>query len=227
MEILHISDTHGRHLDMRLDLEGVDVLVHTGDATNYRQQWLNEEEFYNFIDWYGSLPIKNKIYVAGNHDSFIYHNKKLAEDALSKAGIIYLNKESVTIDGVKFYGDPTSPTFGDWCFMADRGKIYKHWDLIPLDTNVLLTHSPAKGKLDLSVDVDHILGMRGCSSLNRKLKDLTQLKLHCFGHLHSSRDVENNGVLLQDGIIFSNAAAVIDGKFDLGAVYNKGNLIKI
>lgn len=227
MKILHISDTHGRHKDMQLDLSNVDVLVHTGDATNYRQHWMNEFEFYDFVGWYSSLPIKDKIYVAGNHDSYIYHNKRLAEKALFDAGIIYLNKEDVVIDGVKFYGDPISPTFGDWCFMADRSKLHKHWGMIPNDTNVLLTHTPAKGKLDLSIDLNHDLGMRGCNALNKKIKQLEHLKVHCYGHLHDGNDVQNNGVLLQDGVIFSNATAVIDGRFNLGAVHNKGNLIEI
>lgn len=227
MKILHISDTHGKHLGMELDLEGVDVLVHTGDESNYRQPVLNEAEFYDFVEWYGNLPIKDKIFVAGNHSSYVFHNKRQAEKVLFDAGIIYLNKEDVIIDGVKFYGDPMSPTFGDWCFMADRSKLNKHWGMIPDDTNVLLTHTPPKGKLDLSIDLNHELGMRGCSALNKRIKQLEHLKVHCYGHLHGGNDVQNNGILLQDGIIFSNATAVIDGKFDLGAVYKKGNLIEI
>lgn len=226
MKLLHISDTHSFHSGLKLDLNGVDVLVHTGDATNYREPTLNEKEFFDFLDWYSDLNICNKIYVAGNHDAFIYHNKKEAIKVFDKAGIIYLDKQEIIIQGVKFWGDPIQPTFGNWCFMADRSKLDKHWQMIPDDTNVLLTHTPPKNKLDLSFNRLRQIEFCGCSALDKRIKNLKELQVHCFGHIHNGSNIENNGILKQNGVIYSNATSVIDGRFDLGAFYKHGNLIE-
>ena len=226
MKILHITDTHGYHHEMNLNLDGVDVLVHTGDATHHRNSFFNEKEFFDFLDWFSSLPVPNKIYVAGNHDSFIFENNKEARKQFYLHGIHYLNKNEVVIDGVKFYGDPIMPKFGDWCFMTDRGKLNKHWEMIPEDVNVLLTHTPPKGVLDLSEDRKHNLERCGCSALMKRVNKLKQLKLHCFGHIHNCKDIVNTGVLKRGDVLFSNATAVTDARFDLGITHN-GNLIEI
>lgn len=225
MRILHCSDSHSFHREYVIP-DNINVMCHTGDATNYRDPYRNHNEFLDFIDWYSDIPITHKIYVAGNHDSFIYHNKKNCLEEFKKRGIIYLDKEEVVIDGVKFYGDPIMPKFGDWCFMTDRSKLNKHWELIPEDVNVLLTHTPPKGVLDLSEDRNHNLERCGCSALLKRVDKLEQLKLHCFGHIHNYQDIINTGVLKRNGILFSNATAVTDARFDLGITHN-GNLIEI
>ena len=141
-------------------------------------------------------------------------------------GVDFLNKDEVVIDGVKFYGDPITPTFGDWCYMTARNKTVKHWELTPQDVNVLLTHGPAKGILDLTEDFNHLLKMCGDGALGKRIKQLPELKVHLFGHVHSSKECKNNGILIRDGIQFSNASAVVDGKFDLGIVHH-GNIIEL
>lgn len=226
MKILHITDTHGFHHQLNLNLEGVDVLVHTGDSTNHRNSFFNEKEFFDFLNWFSSLPVPNKIYVAGNHDSFIFENNEDARNQFYLHGIHYLNKNEVVIEGVKFYGDPIIPRFGDWCFMTDKGKLNKHWEMIPEDVNVLLTHTPPKGVLDLSEDRHYNLERCGCSALMKRVNKLKQLKLHCFGHIHNFQDIVNTGVLKRGEVLFSNATAVTDARFDLGITHN-GNLIEI
>lgn len=228
MIIKHISDTHGSHdtLDLE-DLSSVDVLVHTGDATNKRNPVFNEAEFFAFLEWYSTVDIDKKIYVSGNHDSWIFHNEKKARKLFKENGIIYLNKESVVIDSIKFYGDPTSPTFGDWCFQSKREEMYKHWELIPEDVNVLLTHTPPQGILDLAFDFNNNFKQVGCSNLRKVVGYLKKLKLHCYGHVHDHPRIRSNvGVFKMGGTKYSNAAAVVDGKFNWGCV-NHGNLIEI
>lgn len=226
MEIIHISDTHGRHRELKLNLKGVDVIVHTGDESNNFDWLKNEPEFRDLIDWYGSLEIKNKILIAGNHSGFIAKYPKIARELMLARGITYLDKEAVVIDGVKFYGDPTSPRFGNWHFMADRNKMYKHWDLIPEDVNVLLTHTPPKGVLDIGQRQGGI-EFCGCSSLRTKIRSLKELKAHCFGHIHSKPDYPfyNHGILKRDGVIYSNATLVQDCSKTLATEF--GNFIKI
>ena len=134
-------------------------------------------------------------------------------------GISYLNKESIDINGLKFYGEPMSPRFGNWAFMSDRSKMNKHWDHIPNNVDVLLTHTPPKGILDLTENRARELEMCGCSALEKKVFTLPQLKLHCFGHIHNFKHIINTGTREIKGITFSNAASVEDGRFDKGIIH--------
>ena len=193
MKILHITDTHNFYNNMGYNSD-VDIVVHTGDA-----QCHNAVEFYKFIEWYKNYPVKNKIYVAGNHDIFVEKNESLCKEIFKDSNIIYLNKNSVTINGLKFYGDPMSPRFGTWSFMVDRSKMNKHWEYIPKDVDVLLTHTPPKGILDLTENYDRSLEMCGCSALQKRIfkNNYPNLKLHAFGHIHClSDDCE---ILTDDG----------------------------
>ena len=72
MRIWHISDTHTYH-DLLKIPSGIDTVIHSGDCSNPRDPYNNEPEVREFIDWYKELPIKNKIYVAGNHDLSLIH----------------------------------------------------------------------------------------------------------------------------------------------------------
>jgi Icc-related predicted phosphoesterase len=58
--------------------------------------------------------------------------------------------------------------------------IRQHWELIPTDTDVLITHEAPYGTLDKS----HILAKhRGCQNLTASLLRVRP-KLHVFGHIH-------------------------------------------
>lgn len=230
MKILHISDTHGFHgtfPDQRF--EGIDVVIHSGDCSNWMDPYRNNNEVLDFIAWYKTVPVKHKIYVAGNHDTSI-EKRLVTPGHFAEAGIIYLENAATTIDGIKFWGSPHTPTFGDWAFMKRREKINRVWDTIPENTDVLIVHGPPKGVRDLSFDRDGDLEMCGCSALMKRcwaLKD--SLKLVAFGHIHNM-----DGVITNQGIshysntptIFSNAACVYDGKFDWGLT-SHGNIITL
>jgi Icc-related predicted phosphoesterase len=54
--------------------------------------------------------------------------------------------------------------------------------LIPMDTNVLITHGPSLGFLDTVSE--HSKQNLGCIELNFKIYKMPALKLHCFGHIH-------------------------------------------
>lgn len=221
MKILHISDTHNNfEAHFNYDISA-DVVAHTGDAECYTAM-----DFYKFVEWFKLFPILYKIYVAGNHDKFIYENKKLCKEVFKEVGIIYLDKEEITIDGIKFYGDPTTPRFGNWYFMAERGKMAKHWEQIPDDVNVLLTHGPRKGVLDLTQDRQGKLEMCGCTALGKRIDKLDDLKLNCFGHIHNYKNIVNTGTRTANHVIYSNSASVEDARFDKGIIYY-GNTIEI
>lgn len=229
MKILHLSDTHALHgyiPDSRFD--DIDVVVHSGDCSNYKDPYRNNNEVLDFIEWYKNVPVKHKIYVAGNHDTSI-EKRLVTPEQFSDAGIIYLENLDVTICDIKFWGSPYTPTFGNWAFMKARDKINRTWNTIPEDTNVLITHGPPKGIRDMSYDRDGNLEFCGCSALMKKCWSLKHLKLVCFGHIHNMDGIETNQGISQYSrtpTVFSNGACVWDGRFDKGLT-SYGNIITI
>lgn len=231
MKILHISDTHTFH-GMIPDERflGIDVVIHSGDCSNPMIPHINEHEVRQFIDWYMMVPVQHKIYVAGNHDTSIERRLITKKDFEDK-GIIYLENEEVTIDGIKFYGSPHTPTFGNWAFMKQRHKLHEVWQAIPEDTNVLIVHGPPKGVRDLSFNRAGELEMCGCVALMKRCFTLKNtLKLVAFGHIHNMDGVDTNQGVSQysnmPNTVFSNAACVWDGKFNRGLT-SFGNIIEL
>lgn len=225
MKIQLISDSHNMHGQIEID-QSIDMVIFCGDESNLKNPYLNEQEFLNFYEWYKSLNVQYKLFVAGNHSTYIFNNEREARKLFEDAGIIYLNKDEVTIEGIKFYGDPTTPSFGDWVFMSKREKMKKHWDLIPDDVNVLITHGPPKYMLDLSFKKTGELEFCGCSNLRKRIRALKYLKLSVFGHIHNNYEVENAGIKIVDGVTFVNASMVKDGAFNKGLI-NNGQIVEL
>jgi len=69
--------------------------------------------------------------------------------------------------------------------------------MIPDDVNVLITHGPPSGILDLNDDDEYC----GCVNLLHRIKELTKLKCHVFGHIHNEY-----GTKEKYGIKFVNAS---------------------
>ena len=89
---------------------------------------------------------------------------------------IYLEDSGVVIDGLKFWGSPWTPEFFDWAFNARRGlQLFDKWQKIPLDTDVLITHGPPAGILDLVVTRQGEAQV-GCNDLLRRIHELKKLK---------------------------------------------------
>ena len=194
-KIICISDTHST----TPEVPSGDILIHAGDLTNRG----NEAELRDQLAWLDSLPHKHKIFIAGNHD-FIFeiasdYAKYILKDYKS---LTYLQDESINIEGIKFYGSPWQPEFNNWAFNLKRGdELKKKWELIPQDTDFLITHCPPKGILDFVKPLN-----TGCEEL---LEVVSKIKprYHVFGHVH-----EGAGKLEQDGITFINAS-VLDDKY--------------
>lgn len=232
MKIWHISDTHCKHRE--LSVPQCDLVVHSGDFSNSRKLDINYNETVDFLEWYGSLDIKHKILVPGNHDVALYH-KRVTADKIPQ-NIIYLEDKEAVIEGVKIYGSPHTPTHGSdqWAWMHDRSKLHKYWDNIPEDTDILITHGPPFGILDkawryLNIEegktylYPKLIEQTGCANLKRKV-DEVQPMLHLFGHLHDSRDIINSGIMKITPTLYSNASCVEDGTLQ---VSNNGNIIYI
>lgn len=225
LKIWHISDTHTFH-DLLTVPEGIDMVIFSGDCSNPRDPFSNEPEVRAFIDWYSNLPIKYKIFVAGNHDTSIERGLVSITD-FTAANIIYLENDYVEIEGFKIFGSPLTPTFGNWAFMKNRTTIDRSWQLIDDDVDILIVHGPPKGILDLSYNREGELERCGCSALKKHTLYRIKPKLMCFGHIHNCEDLINTGIIQLSGYdtIFSNGSVVTDGKF--GKLSSNGNIFEL
>ena len=198
MKIVCISDTHGNNLSI-LKIPMGDILIHTGDFTKFGTY----KEVVEFNNQIKLLTHKYKIVVAGNHDLILdddyYHqyltkidifdrNGKTPKELLSNC--IYLNNESITIEGYKIYGSPYQPYFRNMAF--NLTNLYENWLNIPKDTDILLTHTPPFGYGD-----DNF----GCLELMLKIMEIKP-KYNIFGHIH-----EGYGIYENENTIFVNSSS--------------------
>jgi len=224
MKIWHISDTHTH--ERMLEVPDVDIVIHSGDFSNYRNFYENEPEAKTFLQWYGNLNIKHKILIAGNHDAFPAIAPQEFKELCDYYHINYLENESVNIEGINIFGSPLTPSFGNWYFMKARHKIGEYWKEVPDNTDILVVHGPPKGILDLSYSREGVLEYCGCKSLRNNILDRIKPKFVCFGHIHNCDDIINAGTLKLSyyDTIFSNGSVVTDGKF--GQVSSNGNILE-
>lgn len=208
MKITHISDTHNKHNQLNGKLPGGDLLIHSGDISSLGR----ESEVVRFIKWFNGIDnYTNKVFIAGNHDMTFdseillrnkldYFDGKREWDGIAAIGkpqwlevllksdldsnVFYLENSDITIDGIKIWGSPVTPTYGyGWGFNVDRGDdIKKIWDLIPNDTDVVITHGPIYGYCDIS-NRGHL--NVGCNELFDRLA-VIKPHLHFSGHIHES-----------------------------------------
>jgi len=226
MKVWHISDTHTYHSLLTIP-EGIDMVIFSGDCANLRDPYTNEHEVRNFMDWFSHLPIKYKVFVAGNHDTSIGAGLVTKAD-FDNNGIYYLENDHVTIEGVKIFGSPYSPTFGDgWAFNKDRNKLERMWcNIIDDDSDIVIVHGPPRGMLDLSYDRSRNMENCGDKSLMNRVVGVNP-KLMLFGHIHNMDDIINAGTRTVPFLdtIFSNGSVVTDGKF--GKLSNNGNILEV
>lgn len=149
--------------------------------------------------------------LAGNHDITLdsnfyadygsYFHNQIPQDpqACMNAvkdckSITFLNHESVEIrltkEGgprttFKAFGSPYSPAKGRWAFGYTPEQASSLWDKIPLDTQVVVTHTPPKYHCDESKDS----GAAGCETLRQTLWRVRPCLAIC-GHVHQGRGAE-------------------------------------
>lgn len=183
IKIVCLSDTHGHH--RRIDMPPGDILLHAGDYTLHGDRAHAED----FDDWLSTLSYTYKIVVHGNHEENASW-KKEAKDILSHAILLHQEQVEVAVqrkDGtlrtVKIFG-----TMFNWPCKGHN----PYFDQIPLDTDIVVSHCPARGCVDEG---------RGCDSLRSCILDRVQPKVVLSGHQHGGR-----GVVMRGETTFVNAA---------------------
>ena len=179
IKIWHISDTHTYHGLLKVP-EGIDMVIHSGDATNPRDPYASEQEMLNFISWFGSLPIKHKVFVAGNHDLCIERNLVTKIDFM-KNGIVYLENDYAEVEGLKIWGSPFTPSFGQgWAFNKKRSALHDIWKEIPDDVDIVVVHGPPKGILDLAYHQLNYIEFCGDEALRKRVYLLKAAQIACL-----------------------------------------------
>jgi Icc-related predicted phosphoesterase len=159
----------------------------------------------SFLDWFSKQDFKYRILIAGNHD---FYFERESEDQIEKIlpnQIIYLKDSGITLNGLRIWGSPVTPWFFDWAFNRHRGEpIRRHWDIIPGDTDILITHGPAFRILDSNREGQHV----GCKDLFNRIDEFRP-KVHVCGHIH-----ESYGQLDKTGTRFINAS-ILNEKYEI------------
>jgi Icc-related predicted phosphoesterase len=175
MRFVAISDTHGKH---EFDLPPGDVILHAGDVSSRG----SKAEVERFLDWFSGLDYTYKIFIAGNHDFFFERASATEIQATIPDNLIYLNDSGTEVEGIKIWGSPIQPWFYDWAFNRQRGaEIQKHWELIPADSDIVITHGPVFGILDRVASGLSV----GCEDLLPRIERIKP-KIHLCGHIHEA-----------------------------------------
>ncbi|KAF2261708.1 Metallo-dependent phosphatase [Lojkania enalia] len=201
--IVCISDTHNQ----TPRLPKGDVLIHAGDLTNQG----SFSEMKKMVDWLENANFEAKIVVAGNHDItldapfYAMHGsswrwpkpqdpeqcRKLFTDSSSitylenEAASIYLRSANGPQTCFKVYGSPCTPKRWNWAFQYEKEEAPKLWGAIPMDTDIVVTHTPPSGHCDTALKDER----SGCEALLRALHRVRPLMAVC-GHIHEGRGVE-------------------------------------
>lgn len=197
MKIDIIGCMHGEYPE----LEGGDLLIITGDLT-ISDTW---EQHIQFNQWLNQQNYIKKIVIAGNHDNFL--QKCLGNPYLYSTYAEYLCDSGTEFAGLKIWGTPWSLKFrglNPHCaaFTGEEEELKGHYDKIPLDTDILISHSPMHGLLDKVQKFERVntfikgeaFTMRkpikneyencGSKTLREKVESLPNIKLFCCSHIH-------------------------------------------
>ena len=208
MKITFISDTHTKH--RQLDLPGGDLLIHAGDIMN---SGYSSYEIQDFCKWFEAQDYDVCAFIAGNHDRMFENEPEKVAEIVNSYGVDYMQDSGFEYglfpdEMVKIYGSPWQPEFCNWAFnLPRRGDgLMAKWGAIPKDTDILITHGPPQGHLDIS-GPPHNVGDLGCELLRVKV-DEQPPKIHVFGHIHGSY-----GYKFHNGTHFINAS-VLNERYD-------------
>lgn len=173
MKVVALADTHGRHREV--EVPPGDVLLVAGDLTGYGSL----RDLVDFNRWVAALPHEHKLVTAGNHDSCLL-------DAYGRSlvtGAMLCIDEEVVLGGTSFYLSPSARRWGQPAFTVGSGaEAEAKWGMIPPGVDVLVTHGPPYGVLDIDEEVTGDVP-QGCPVL-RDWVEKHRPRYHVFGHIH-------------------------------------------
>lgn len=215
LQMCAMSDLHGQLPQIRRE---VDILCICGDVVpceiqhNFDKslEWL-QTTFYN---WIKESPVKNVVMIWGNHD---FIGEKLYEDGVTNMSeyifgtnnnIHILVDQSVTIEGVRFYGTSWCPNLSSWAFYGPSSFLKEKFAKIPYHTEILLTHCPPMhGQQGVALQPGwNYLKNFGCSELEDAIQKIFAVKssttIILSGHIHSG----NHQIEVEGGYVYRNVS---------------------
>jgi Icc-related predicted phosphoesterase len=189
LRLVLLSDTHQLEREI-IQVPDGDILIHAGDFSFFSKSL---KAILDFNEWLGELPHRCVV-VPGNHEYFLEADPS-RRSLISNATVLI--NEGIEIQGLRIWGSPVTPLYGGAFGLSsaeDRRRLYAQ---IPEDTDILITHGPPYGILDLGPDSGLHSGCRELFDAVMRVRP----KLHVFGHVHGAY-----GVLQTDQTTFVNAA---------------------
>jgi Icc-related predicted phosphoesterase len=184
-----VADTHRKHRELLIP--ECDLLIHCGDFCSFRRE--EERTLADADIWFAEAPAKHVVCIGGNHD-FLLQSREFRF-----AHATFLEDRTVEIGGLLIHGSPWCPDLSGFAYYATNEQLIEKWRMIPSGIDVLITHTPPFGILDIpSSGGIHL----GCPHLRAELNRIRP-KLHVFGHVHAS-----HGTHFENGTRFVNAAVV-------------------
>ena len=204
MKIAATSDLHGFFPEIP---DGVDVCLIAGDIVAATGEAGEKRSWIEFGHWLGALTERRivPVGIAGNHDFLL----ERAPDFAHELPWVYLCDSGIEFGGVKFWGTPWQPYFGNYAFNApefDSGEEFltEKFAQIPDDTDVLIAHGPPLGFHDR-------IGRKnvGSKALNRRIQEVMP-KLAVYGHIH-----HGYGAVGADNMVLANVShtAVVKNRY--------------
>lgn len=167
-----ISDTHRKHREVTIP--DCDILIHCGDFCSFQRSDLQTLD--DADAWFAESPATHVVCVGGNHDF------PLQSREFRFAHALFLEDALAVVAGLTIYGSPWCPDLSGFAYYATSDQLLERWRQIPAGIDVLITHTPPFGILDLPTSGTVNLG---CRHLREELKRIRP-KLHVFGHVHAS-----------------------------------------
>lgn len=220
MRIWLISDTHTRHEELKIPAD-VEMVVHCGDEANSHKSKPNRLESLAFFRWFSSLEIPRKVFVPGNHSIAVELGLITPADY---PDVHFLIHQQLEIQGIKIFGSPYTPWFFNWAYNVARPDLEAIWATIPSGIDLLITHGPPKGILDVTRDWKSKAPIHvGSLSLTRQVIERIKPTIHAFGHIHDEEGICNFAQQERDGVLFINCSCC-----DLpGQLVNHGTIVEL
>lgn len=184
-----VADTHRKHRQVRIP--ACDILIHCGDFGCFQKD--DEQTLEDADAWFAEAPAAKVVCIGGNHDfmlqsrEFRFAHAQLLEDS------------GIETHGLRIYGAPWCPDLAGFAYYATDDELMEKWARIPSGIDVLVTHTPPYGILDLPTAGNRHLG---CPHLRRELERIRP-RVHVFGHIHASHGQEQ-----RSGTSYFNVAVV-------------------
>jgi Icc-related predicted phosphoesterase len=222
VKIAAVSDLHG---ELNFKMPIADILTISGDICPVRgshkpiaqMNWINAY----FLPWADKLIkdgiYKHVVFTPGNHDfaftKVVNYNPDSIFNLVLPKDVYYLCNKEVILEGVRIYGTPWTPTFGNWAFMLDEDLLDNIFNKIPKGLDILISHGPARGYNDTILQYG-LNEQLGSTTLIKHVKR-TSPKWLFVGHIHSGNHKVSKIITDNDSMTNSVNVSLLNEDYEI------------